>query len=305
MFSCCNIQIFAISGHLRHQDIPPFVQMADLATVPRIPEDLFTLSEAVTIFNSCFENIEMGDMKNPTGELEHHLYSIAVRLSDAITYDTSALLAENARSGDLGVHHEIDSSLQRFIRESQTLLKHVFDSEENDCSHVESQRITSWKVVFDSLAHLLLHLLKTEIQLGKNCIAAQGISDADIAEAELTSEQIHTYRAAAWKWKITRPELRIKAKRDDRAVKILSEIRTNRIIDRLNTSIKVGVHVLNDLWRKEDEEEDVHDEENNASLRLKKSVLVALQCIDHNIKQLELLRRKANFFVVRAAVDAD
>ena len=73
---------------------------------------------------------------------------------------------------------------------------------------------------------------------------------------------------------------------DDRAVNVVSELRTRRVVDRVNTGIAVGESALRELWR--EEEEDEEDEENEdeeqeeevkESLRLKKGVTVALECM--------------------------
>ena len=259
--------------------------MSDLSSVHRVPEALFAALDTARRLSACFLWAEVeGEQRHAlVGELDVHFYNMAVELNDAVACDSVALFAKHAEEGTLQVHEDVDAGVQLFVRNSQMLLKHVFRTEEavegNDSADVD--RINSWKLTFNSLARLLLKLLKVELALCKECLASRGLSQIDVEEAKFSSRQIHTHRADVWGWQRTREELIATATVDDRAVNVVSELRTRRVVDRVNTGIAVGESALRELWREEEEEDEDEEEEEEVkeSLRLKKGVTVALECM--------------------------
>ena len=279
--------------------------MAEISNVSRHPEHVSALLKIVQDTTSLFECTEIrGSMQNATGELDVHFYNMAVSLSDAIVGDSFALFEKSAERGDLRGHEEIEEGIQSFIRCSQMLLRHVFRSETKESAsrqdpREEVYRINSWKQMFNSLARLLLLIMKAELRLCQQCLSSQCccLSDADVASAKFTSLQIHTHRADMWGWNRSRQEMLDTVKVDNRAVQVLCKLRATRVIDRVNTSIQMGERVLAELWRSDDDEDDTDDDNNDEdvkkqeyetrySLQLKQQVTVALQCMRGAVDQL-------------------
>ena len=78
--------------------------------------------------------------------------------------------------------------------------------------------------------------------------------------------------------------MREAASKDSRALKIVSELRIKRMVDRLTTSANIAEEMVEEMWRVDNEE---HDEEE--SLCLKKSIIVAANCIKQNVDKLRLI----------------
>ena len=254
--------------------------MADFGGLHRAPESLLALREVVKDMSTCFERSELGEGDNGLG-LDTYLYNMIIKLSDVITGDIMSLFARNVERGVLGAHEQINDAVQAFASATQVLMKKVVEAEDAwDDAEQKISRIDSWKRAWYTLADLLIHLLKAELGLAKQCLARDVMSASDIRDAQFSHYQIMTHRSDAWRWNQSREELRHAASKDDRAANIVTELRVKRATDRLAISASVGEEVIANMWRAGEEEEE------EESLCLKRSALVALQCLKQSNEKL-------------------
>ena len=119
--------------------------------------------------STCFEGTETGLMQNPTGQLEHLLYGMVVRLVDSVANDLSPVLVGVLESEDEGVMitlEDIDGAIQCFTRATQVLLWHVLSSEGKwDEPQTIGARLESWKRMWYAVARLLLQVARYQPSL--------------------------------------------------------------------------------------------------------------------------------------------
>lgn len=270
--------------------------MADLSTVQRVPEALIAVKQTVVDLGRCFECIEAFHMHEDSGQLDFHLYNMVVKLNEVIAGD---MAVHGVDGGVLDIHENVQCSLGNFTRSTQILLKNVIEAGTNwTDAFVVFQRIQCWKTLWQNLSDLLFHLLKAELMLATQCISSGGVSKSDICDARFSHFQILTHRNDTWGWKQTKTELRELSKDDNRAARVVSELRVKRLTDRLKTSLRVSEEIISEMWREEhedgtddtddtDQDEGDEDVDEKESSSLKRRLNICLTCIEYNIGKLE------------------
>lgn len=257
--------------------------MADMGGIQRAPESLLAVRRVVQDVSSIFEYAELGDdNRGIAAYVDSHLYRMVVTLSDTIGGELATLLANEAKKGILNNHEEMDGAIQAFTRSTQTLLRNVVESED-DWGNPEfiDRRIRSWKKVWYTLSSILILLLKAELRLGLQCASRDVISKEDAQDAQFLCYQILTHRSDVFDWEHTRQELRHASSEDKRAMRLVSELRMKRALDRLTISVSVGEEIIDGMWRADEKEEE------EESLTLKNSAMIALRCIKQTITKME------------------